>query len=73
MKSSAGRLVAVTIMMTAFTDSDLAQDRSQARSMVISRYGIVAAEHPIAAQVGAAILAEGGSAVDAAVAANAVM
>ena len=50
-----------------------AQDRTQSRSMVISRYGIVATEHPIASQIGATILAQGGNAVDAAVAANAAM
>ena len=50
-----------------------AEERTQARSMVITRYGIVAAEHPIAAQIGASILSEGGNAVDAAVAANAAM
>jgi gamma-glutamyltranspeptidase/glutathione hydrolase len=50
-----------------------AQDRSQARSMVISRYGIVASESPLASQAGASVLARGGHAVDAAVAANAVM
>ena len=33
-----------------------AADRSQSRSMVISPDGIVAAEHPLAAQVGARIL-----------------
>jgi gamma-glutamyltranspeptidase / glutathione hydrolase len=48
-------------------------DRSQARSMVITRQGIVATEHPLASQIGANILAEGGNAVDAAVAANAAM
>jgi gamma-glutamyltranspeptidase / glutathione hydrolase len=41
--------------------------------MVISRGGIVAAESPLAAQVGATILAHGGNAVDAIVATNAVM
>ncbi len=51
----------------------LAQDRSQARSMVVTRYGIVAAESPLAAQVGATILADGGNAVDAAIATNAMM
>src|SRR5439155_16063807 len=50
-----------------------AQDRSQARSMVITHYGIVATEHPLASQIGVSILAQGGNAVDAAVAANAAM
>ena len=50
-----------------------AQDRTQGRSMVISRGGMVAAESPLAAQVGAGILASGGNAVDAAVATNAAM
>jgi gamma-glutamyltranspeptidase / glutathione hydrolase len=50
-----------------------AQDRGQARSMVMSRQGIVAAESPLAAQAGVAILEHGGNAVDAAIAANAMM
>lgn len=50
-----------------------AQDRSQTRSMVISRQGIVAAESPLAAQAGARILEKGGNAVDAAIATNAMM
>jgi gamma-glutamyltranspeptidase/glutathione hydrolase len=41
--------------------------------MVISQYGIVAAEQPIAARAGTAVLERGGNAVDAAVAANAAM
>jgi gamma-glutamyltranspeptidase/glutathione hydrolase len=60
-------------LMTAIVNNDLAQDRSQARSMVVTRYGIVAAENPIAAQVGATILADSGNAVDAAIATNAMM
>ncbi len=50
-----------------------AQDRSQTRSMVISRNGIVAAESPLAAQAGVRILQSGGNAVDAAIATNAMM
>ncbi|MES2178795.1 MAG: gamma-glutamyltransferase [Gemmatimonadota bacterium] len=50
-----------------------AQDRSQSRSMVASQTGIVASESVLASQVGARILEQGGNAVDAAVAANAMM
>src|SRR5713101_9196385 len=49
------------------------QERWQGRSMVISRYGIVAAESPLAAQAGVRMLERGGNAVDAAIAANAMM
>jgi gamma-glutamyltranspeptidase/glutathione hydrolase len=45
----------------------------QGRSMVITKYGIVAAPQFLASQAGARILEEGGNAVDAAIAANAVM
>jgi len=48
-------------------------DRTQARSMVITRQGIVATSEVLASQAGAQILARGGSAADAAIAANAVL
>ncbi len=64
-------LVAVSGIAAQVTNPDYG--RSQGRSMVMTRYGIVAAENPLAAQAGARILAHGGNAVDAAVAANAVM
>jgi len=51
----------------------LAQDRSHARSMVVTKFGIVATSHVLASQAGAQILAQGGSAADAAIAANAVL
>ncbi len=47
--------------------------RSHARSLVITRYGIVATAHALASQAGAEVLARGGSAADAAIAANAVL
>jgi gamma-glutamyltranspeptidase / glutathione hydrolase len=56
------------LAMTAHT-----QNRKQGRSMVVSRDGIVATESPLASQAGAMILAQGGNAIDAAVAANAVV
>lgn len=51
----------------------LAQDRTQARSMVISDRGIVATSQTLASQAGAQVLARGGSAIDAAIAANAAL
>jgi gamma-glutamyltranspeptidase/glutathione hydrolase len=63
--------IALTVALMILNTS--AQDRSYARSMVITRYGIVATSHVQASQAGAQILAQGGSAVDAAIAANAVL
>jgi gamma-glutamyltranspeptidase / glutathione hydrolase len=50
-----------------------APERTQARSMAVTQYGIVATSQAVASQAGAAILARGGSAVDAAIAANAAL
>ena len=46
---------------------------SQGRSMVVSQRGIVASEQALASEAGAVVLAEGGSAADAAIATSAVM
>src|SRR5262249_9522648 len=51
----------------------VAQDRAYGRSMVVTDRGIVATSHTLASQAGASILARGGTAIDAAIAANAVL
>src|SRR6476661_8599326 len=62
--------VAVVLLLPTLM---FAQDRSHGRSMVVTTYGIVATSHVQASQAGAQILARGGSAIDAAIAANAVL
>jgi len=69
MTTSFRTILAVLLLTAAMS----AQDRSHARSMVITRYGIVATSHVQASVAGAQILERGGSAVDAAIAANAVL
>ncbi|HEY7405277.1 MAG TPA: gamma-glutamyltransferase [Candidatus Angelobacter sp.] len=49
------------------------QDRSYGRSVVMTDRGIVATSHYLASQAGAQVLARGGSAMDAAIAANSVL
>jgi gamma-glutamyltranspeptidase / glutathione hydrolase len=63
----------VSLLLLLLASGAWAQDRSQARSMVVTTYGIVATSHVQASQAGAEVLAHGGSAIDAAIAANAVL
>jgi gamma-glutamyltranspeptidase / glutathione hydrolase len=65
--------IAAAVLLLISSMSVSARDRSNARSMVVTRYGIVATSHVQASVAGAQILARGGSAVDAAIAANAVL
>jgi gamma-glutamyltranspeptidase / glutathione hydrolase len=63
-------IAAAVLLLSSFMSG---RDRSNARSMVITRYGIVATSHVQASVAGAKILSQGGSAIDAAIAANAVL
>ena len=67
------RVARPAALMLAAGISAMAEDRTQARSMVISQRGIVATSQTLASQAGAQILARGGSAIDAAIAANATL
>src|ERR1700693_953701 len=67
-------LMAVAFQVIGMTQQIVsAQDRGQGRSMVISQSGIVASESPLASKPAPATLDRGGNAVDAAIAAHAVM
>ena len=66
------RLALIGLCFAALSPA-AAQDRSQSRSMVMSQGGVVASESVLASQVGASILEQGGNAIDAAVATNAMM
>ena len=71
--TSSTALVFALVAAVVLHSSANAQDRSQTRSMVSSPLGVVATESVLASQVGASILERGGNAIDAAVAANAMM
>src|SRR5947207_757514 len=67
------RLALCFVVAIASLRASEAGGRIQGRSVVMSRQGIVATEQPLASQAGATILAQGGNAMDAIVAANAAM
>lgn len=64
---------AIFVSAVSLFTMQAAEPRIQGRSLVISKTGIVATEQVLASQAAAQILADGGNAADAAVAANAVM
>jgi len=69
--NATSKILALVVLMNTVTG--WSQERWQARSMVISRRGIVATSQTLASQAGSQILARGGSAMDAAIAANAML
>jgi gamma-glutamyltranspeptidase / glutathione hydrolase len=66
-------MLPLVFFLAAVTMEFSGQDRSYGRSVVMTDRGIVATSHYLASQAGAQILAKGGSAMDAAIAANAVL
>src|SRR6516225_2510193 len=66
-------LMGCASMLTAQEDAPQEPGRWQARSMVETKFGIVATSQTLASAAGARILEMGGNAVDAAIAANALL
>ncbi|MGH9615710.1 MAG: gamma-glutamyltransferase [Acidobacteriaceae bacterium] len=66
-------VLAFAVLLLAFSSASADPGRKYAGSMTVTRYGIVATSQTLASQAGAAVLAQGGSAVDAAIAANAAL
>src|SRR2546421_2651019 len=66
-------ILLLVILLLGMPDDLLSQDRAYGRSVVITDRGIVGTSHYLASQAGAQTLARGGSAMDAAIAANAVL
>jgi gamma-glutamyltranspeptidase/glutathione hydrolase len=66
-------LLALIIAVAPAFGQQFSSSPEQGRSMVITKYGIVSAPQFLASDAGAKVLEAGGNAVDAAIAANAVM
>jgi len=63
----------VSVVYAQSSQIPLKRDPHQGRGMVITTHGVVGASQTLAAAAGAKILEQGGNAIDAAIAANAVM
>jgi len=66
-------ILLLVLLLVVVTMESSGQDRSYGRSVVMTDRGIVATSHYLASQAGAQVLAKGGTAIDAAIAANAVL
>lgn len=66
-------LVSTVLLLLSHAGAVTPPGRDYAGSMTVSRYGIVATSESLASQAAASVLARGGNAVDAAIAANAAL
>src|SRR6201995_2989728 len=66
-------LAALLLQSVMVPAQQFASVAGQGRSMVVSKFGIVSTPQFLAYQAGAHVLEQGGNAIDAAIAANAVM
>jgi gamma-glutamyltranspeptidase / glutathione hydrolase len=66
-------ILLVSLLLFTLSMEFSGQDRAYGRSVVMTDRGIVATSHYLASQAGAQVLAKGGTAMDAAIAANAVL
>jgi gamma-glutamyltranspeptidase/glutathione hydrolase len=66
-------LACLTLSLHAQEDPPMDRAQQQTRSMVITKFGIVATSQTLASQAGAMILERGGNAIDAAIAVNATL
>ncbi len=73
MRSLIADLQIALMLLTLSTPLARGDERSWGRSMAVTPYGIVATSYLQASQAGARILEQGGSAIDAGIAANAVL
>src|SRR5579885_850232 len=72
-ESAAGRLAIAIAAAVSLCDGQAGMGRTYGRSMTISQYGMAATSQVMASETAVRILERGGSAVDAAIAANAVL
>ncbi|HEX5169019.1 MAG TPA: gamma-glutamyltransferase [Cyclobacteriaceae bacterium] len=66
-------LIAAAMAITIYGQDRLSGRSFATRSEVLARHGMIATNHPLATQIGVEVLKKGGSAVDAAIAANAFL